>query len=106
MSYSEEDFLHISGIYQYLCCRRLWALIHLEKQIYDGLFKNVNKRQLTKWVKDRSVDGDIYYEKNLNLSSEKLGITGICEVVKFYSNVVNLRPINLKQHQVLSYLEN
>lgn len=32
MSYSEDEYLMLSGIQHFCFCRRQWALIHLEQQ--------------------------------------------------------------------------
>ena len=37
MTYSEEAFLQLSGIQHFACCRRQWALIHLENQWAENL---------------------------------------------------------------------
>ncbi len=32
MSFSEDDFLRLSGLQRFSFCRRQWALIHVEQQ--------------------------------------------------------------------------
>ena len=32
MTYSEDDYLQLSGLQHFAFCRRQWALIHLEQQ--------------------------------------------------------------------------
>ncbi len=44
MSYSEDDYLQLSGLQHFAFCRRQWALIHVEQQWRENL---------------RTVEGDI-----------------------------------------------
>lgn len=74
----------ISGIQHFIFCRRQWALIHVEQQWKENYF---------------TVDGDIKHEKTDNpdnherrkdiimiralpIKSQKMGITGKCDVVE------------------------
>lgn len=85
MSYSEEDFLQLSGLQHFTFCRRQWALIHVEQQWRENL---------------RTVEGDIFHERahddkirersrdkitlrGLRISSSVLGLSGACDVLEF-----------------------
>lgn len=85
MSYSEDDYLQLSGLQHFAFCRRQWALIHVEQQWRENL---------------RTVEGDILHERahdetirersrdritmrGLRISSPTLGISGACDVVEF-----------------------
>lgn len=48
MTYSEEDYLQLSGIQHFKFCRRQWALIHIEQQWADNY---------------RTVDGTLMHER-------------------------------------------
>ena len=37
MSYSEDDYLQLSGLQHFAFCRRQWALIHVEQQWRENL---------------------------------------------------------------------
>ena len=51
MTYSEEDFLQLSGLQHFKFCRRQWALIHIENQ----------------WAENfRTTDGAILHENAHN----------------------------------------
>ena len=47
MSYSEDEYLMLSGIQHFCFCRRQWALIHLEQQWAENV---------------RTVDGEIFHK--------------------------------------------
>ena len=47
MSYSEDEYLMLSGIQHFCFCRRQWALIHLEQQWAENI---------------RTVDGEIFHK--------------------------------------------
>lgn len=88
MTYSEEDYLLLSGIQHFAFCRRQWALIHIEQQWQENL---------------RTVEGNILHEKvhggklsekrndrliicGLPVISHQLGITGVCDIVECISD--------------------
>lgn len=85
MSYSDEDYLQLSGLQHFAFCRRQWALIHVEQQWQENL---------------RTVEGNILHERAhdetirersrskitiraLRVSSAELGVSGECDVVEF-----------------------
>ena len=86
MSYSEDEYLMLSGIQHFCFCRRQWALIHLEQQWAENV---------------RTVDGEIFHKnahdkerhetrgnqiivRGMPVSSATLGISGECDVVEFH----------------------
>ena len=85
MSYSEDEYLMISGIQHFLFCRRQWALIHLEEQWGE------NRLTAEGEVVHRNAHKDDFTEKRpgilvtrgLRVSSSSLGMTGQCDVVEF-----------------------
>ena len=85
MSYTDSEPLQLSGIQHFAFCRRQWALIYIEQQWKENL---------------RTVEGDILHERahdesirersrdkitirGLRIASERLGISGACDVVEF-----------------------
>lgn len=87
-TYSEDEYLQLSGIQHFVFCRRQWALIHLEQQWKENL---------------RTVEGDILHERahdegfaekrggvltvrGLRIQSPSLGASGSCDVVEFRSD--------------------
>lgn len=83
-----HDTLLISGIQHFAYCPRQWALIHLEQQWQEN---------------DRTADGRIFHSRahdgpehekrgnllilrGLRVFSDKLGISGSCDVVEFHRN--------------------
>ena len=85
MTYSEEDFLQLSGIQHFAFCRRQWALIHLEDQWAENL-RTVEGGLLHKRAHDekqRERRGDTLILRDLPVFSSILGVSGKCDVVEF-----------------------
>ena len=53
MSYSEDDFLALSGIQHFRYCRRQWALIHLEGQWREN-YRTADGRAMHQRANDRA----------------------------------------------------
>ena len=86
--YEEDQYLMLSGIQHFCFCKRQWALIHIEQQ----------------WAENaRTVDGNILHEKAdkpfikekrkdiiisraVPISSKKLGLSGIADVIEFHKS--------------------
>ena len=86
--YREDDYLMLSGLQHFAYCRRQWALIHIEQQwaenerTVDGqLFHSVahNSEKTEK-------RGDLLITRGLSVRSEKLGLSGVCDVVEFHKS--------------------
>lgn len=88
MEYSEDDFLPLSGIQHFSFCRRQWALIHIEQQwnenylTADGRAKHEHAHS----GPAREKRGDTILIREMPVSSRKLGLSGICDVVEFKSS--------------------
>lgn len=52
MSYSEDEYLLLSGIQHFMFCRRQWALIHIEQQWAEN-YRTVDGELMHKNVHDR-----------------------------------------------------
>ena len=88
MTYSEEDFLQLSGIQHFAFCRRQWALIHVENQWAENL-RTVEGSLLHKRAHDekqRERRGDTLILRDLPVSSSSLGVSGKCDVVEFQTD--------------------
>ena len=86
MSYSEDDYLMISGIQHFKFCRRQWAFIHIEHQwaenehtvIGELMHKKAHDPYLTEKRKD------VIFVRALPVHSKEMGVTGECDVVEFH----------------------
>jgi CRISPR-associated exonuclease Cas4 len=84
--YKEEDYLQLSGIQHFAFCRRQWALIYIENMWTENVYT------IEGHIFNESAHGGKLSEKRKGLiisrgmpvSSSKLGITGICDVVEFH----------------------
>lgn len=85
MSYSESDYLQLSGIQHFAFCRRQWALIHVENLWQENLRttegKLMHRRAHDASVRERR--GDIITVRGVSVSSPTLGISGQCDVLEY-----------------------
>ena len=75
MSYTEEDFLQLSGIQHFAFCRRQWALIHIEKQ-WAEYIRTVEGRILHERAHDTAIRerrGDLLTDRGLSIRFYYLG---------------------------------
>ncbi|MDR1569992.1 MAG: CRISPR-associated protein Cas4 [Oscillospiraceae bacterium] len=84
----ELEPMQLSGIQHFAFCRRQWALIHVE-----GLWKENVLTFEGREMHERAHDpfftekrGDLVISRNLPVVSNRLGITGQCDVVEFHVN--------------------
>jgi CRISPR-associated exonuclease Cas4 len=82
--YTEDDFIHISGLQHYVYCPRQWALIHIEDVWTDNVFTVRGE------ILHEKVDTDTYETRGttktvrgLRIHSKRLGIVGRADVVEF-----------------------
>jgi len=86
MPYKEEDYLQLSGIQHYSFCPRQWALIHIEAQWREN-YLTASGRVLHNKVHDGDLvekRGDLIIFRAVKVSSERLGISGECDMVEFH----------------------
>ena len=82
----DQDLLMLSGIQHYAFCPRQWALIHVEQQWKENVRTvdgNIFHHRAHHGDAEES-RGDLLIVRSLRLSSEKLGIIGICDIVEFH----------------------
>lgn len=89
---SERGILMLSGLQHFAYCRRQWALIHVEQQWQENLHtaegqvfhRRAHDEQQTE------VRGDTIIVRGMRVQSERLGISGICDVVEFTRSPVGI----------------
>ncbi len=88
MEYGEEDFLPLSGIQHFSFCRRQWALIHVEQQWNESYLTadGRSKHERAHNGPAREKRGNTMLIREMPVSSRKLGLNGICDVVEFTKN--------------------
>lgn len=80
--------LMLSGLQHFVFCRRQWALIHIEQQWQENV-RTVEGQMMHQRAHDeKQVEkrGDLLVMRGLRVSSSRLQITGICDVVEFHSH--------------------
>ena len=85
MSYSEDDYLQLSGLQHFAFCRRQWALIHVEQQWRENMRtvegSILHERAHDEMLRERSCNKIVM--RGLRVSSSTLGVSGACDVVEF-----------------------
>lgn len=88
MTYSENDYLMLSGIQHYAFCPRQWALIHIEDQWNENYFTASGRI-----MHNKAHDGDPIEKRkdqiifrSLKVCSAELGISGECDIVEFHKS--------------------
>lgn len=87
-SYSEDEWLQLSGIQHYAFCARQWALIHIEQQWIDNYLTtagSIEHERVDDYQQSES-RGNLLILRNLRVFNPALGISGMCDVVEFHSN--------------------
>lgn len=88
VTYSEEEFLQLSGLQHFAFCRRQWALIHVEDQWAENL-RTVEGDLFHRRAHDekqRERRGDTLVLRDLPVYSPSLGVSGKCDVVEFHAD--------------------
>lgn len=83
-----DDLLALSGIQHFLFCRRQWALITIEKQWKDN-YLTIEGNILHEKVDDPFFTENrsgVIISRSVPVRSNKLGITGVCDMVEFESS--------------------
>lgn len=85
---SEQALLPLSGIQHFAFCRRQWALIHIENLWAENV-RTVEGNILHERAHDDQFTesrGDVLILRGLRIASEKLGLSGTCDVVEFHQH--------------------
>ena len=87
-NYTEDDYMLLSGIQHYAFCPRQWALIHIEKLWQENYLTTAGKI-----LHNKAHDGDLVEKRgnliifrSVKVSSNRLGISGECDVVEFHQS--------------------
>ncbi len=86
MSYSEDEYVTLSGIQHFAFCRRQWALIYLENQWADN-YRTADGAAMHEAAHDpsyRESRGDRLVVRAVKVHSPTLGVSGECDVVEFF----------------------
>ena len=82
-----ED-LQISGLQHFSFCRRQWALIHIEQQWSENYFTAdgniLHQRSDDPFATEKR--GGLIISRALPVRSDRLGVSGTCDVVEFRSS--------------------
>lgn len=81
-----RDTLMLSGLQHFAFCRRQWALIHVEQLWQENLHTAEGQvfHQRAHDETQTEVRGDTIIVRGLRVQSQRLGISGICDVVEFH----------------------
>ena len=85
---SDQFLLPLSGIQHFAFCRRQWALIHIENLWAENV-RTVEGNIMHQRAHDESQTesrGDVLILRGLRIASEKLGLSGTCDVVEFHQS--------------------
>ena len=103
MMYQEEDFIQLSALQHYMFCPRQCGLIHVEDIWRDNLFTVLGG------LFHEKVDTDTYESRGntrivrgLRIHSRRLGLSGKCDVVEFYTDkngITQVIPVEFKVGQ-------
>lgn len=88
MTYSEDEYLLISGIQHFCFCRRQWALIHIEQLWAENFFTTegniIHEKTHDPFFNEKR--NDIIYSAGMDVSSPTLGVTGTCDMVELHKS--------------------
>ncbi|MBD3168468.1 MAG: CRISPR-associated protein Cas4 [candidate division Zixibacteria bacterium] len=83
--YHEDDYLPIAALQHLSFCERQWGLIYLENVWADNILtadgKNLHEHADEEMTESRV---DVVIARGLRLSSPKMGLSGIADVVEFH----------------------
>lgn len=83
--YSPDTWLPLSGIQHFVFCRRQWGLIHVERQWQENVLtaegRIMHHRADDPFFTEKRKD--VILARSVPVSSPKLGLSGVCDVVEF-----------------------
>ncbi len=85
MSYSEDEYLQLSGLQHFKFCRRQWALIHIEQQWAEN-YRTIDGALMHKNAHDAQFQesrGDLFITRGVSVFSPTLGVSGQCDVLEY-----------------------
>lgn len=88
MGYDESEFIALSGVQHFAFCKRQWSLIYVdglwEENLLTTLGALLHERAHDEAVRERR--GDLLTVRGLWVTSRRLGLSGICDVVEFHAD--------------------
>lgn len=103
MSGSTDEYLLISGIKHFKFCRRRWALVHIEQQ-WDENALTVSGHLMHERVHDSSFTekrGRLLLSRGMPIRSDRLGISGVCDMVELIRDEEHGVEINGREGKYL-----
>lgn len=97
MSYSEDEYLMLSGIQHFAFCRRQWALIHIEQQ-WEENERTMDGNLMHERVHDDSIRekrGNLVITRAMSVSSPHLGLSGECDAVEFHRDETGIPVVGM-----------
>lgn len=83
--YDEDEYLMLSGIQHFYYCKRQWSLIHVEQQWADNQYtiegQLLHEKADNPYLKEKRKGR--FFSRAMPVSSAKLGMNGILDVVEF-----------------------
>lgn len=97
------ETIAISALQHLLYCERQFALIHLEKEWLENRF-TAEGRALHERAHEKAVEsrGGVRAARSVSVASEKLGLSGQCDVVEFHRDGTII-PIEYKRGKPKSH---
>lgn len=81
----DDDYLLLSGIQHFQFCKRQWAFIHIEQQWAENALtiegQHLHRKADQPFVREKR--GDKLIVRAMPVKSERLRISGVCDVVEF-----------------------
>ena len=84
----KREKLTLSGLQHFAFCRRQWALIFIEQQWQENL-RTAEGNAMHRRAHDETQferRGDTLVVRGLRVASERLNVTGVCDVVEFHES--------------------
>jgi len=80
--------LTLSGLQHFAFCRRQWALIFIEQQWQENLRTAEGNAMHRRAHDETQIErrGDTLVVRGLRVASERLNVTGVCDVVEFHES--------------------
>ena len=98
MTYSDEDFLLLSGIQHMAFCERQWALIHLEQAWAENV-RTIEGKHLHNRADDPFKDESrktLRVVRGMPVISQQLGLRGVADVVEFHADKEHIEGENCR----------
>lgn len=100
----DSEFLMLSGLKHFCFCKRRWALVHIEQQWAENVL-TLEGEYMHERVHDAEFTekrGSVLLSRGMPVRSERLRITGICDMVEMSQNDLGVE-INQREGQWLLY---